>query len=241
MVSPREPNDVVEPLPTGEQVGEPARRIPWVCAFVMAASVALFLLQNTLAIAVAIPGVGTRGIQRFALFGPLVQSGEYWRMLSYAFEHAPASSPMGVLHIFFNMSVVYSLGFGMERAIGSARFAFVSLITAVGAAAFSLFFKWNTVMVGASGMILGWAGAMLLLVTREGRRSLGTWLVQIAIISFLPGVSLAGHLGGFLFGLPCGLALKAGPRVFRVAAPFILFGTGVVALVAGSGKFAVRG
>ena len=236
MVSPRdEPRRVLEPLPTHEQAPEPRRRIPWVCGFVIAASAALFLMRDGLMLQVSIPGRGTGLMQRFALFGPLVQQGEYWRLLSYAFEHG------GALHLFFNMSVVFSLGFDMERAIGSARFAFISLVSAVGAAAFSLFFDFDTVMVGASGMILGWAGAMLLMVTREGRRSLGIWLAQIAVISLLPGISWAGHLGGFLFGLPCGLAMRSGPRMFRLAAPFILFLTAVVALVAASGRFAVRG
>jgi rhomboid protease GluP len=235
MVSQRdEPRRVLEPLPTEEQAPEPQRRIPWVCGFVIAASVVLFLLRDQLAIQVSGPGFRTGAMQRFALFGPLVRSGEYWRLASCAFEHANA------LHIFFNMSVVYSLGFGLERAIGSARFAFISLVSAVGASAFSLFASFDTPMVGASGMILGWAGAMLLLVTREGRRSLGVWLVQIAVISLLPGVSLAGHLGGFVFGLPCGLALKGGPRVFRVAAPVILFLTAIVAVVASSGRFTLR-
>jgi rhomboid protease GluP len=234
MVSPREePRRVLEPLPTHEQTPEPRRRIPWVCGFVLAASVALFLMKAGLMLQVTMPGVGTFALQRFALFGPLVQQGEYWRLLSYAFEHGNA------IHIFFNMSVVFSLGFDMERAIGSARFAFISLVTAVGAAAFSLFFDFGTPMVGASGMILGWAGAMLLLVTREGRRSLGIWLAQIAVISLLPGISWAGHLGGFLFGLPCGLAMKGGPRVFRLAAPVILFLTAVIALISSSGRFAL--
>ena len=233
MVSPREPRRVLEPLPTEEQAPEPRRRIPWVCGFVIAASVVLFLLKDQLALRVSVPGVGAFALQRFALFGPLVQQGEYWRLLSYAFEHG------GALHIFFNMSVVASLGFDMERAIGSARFALISLVTAVGAAAFSLFFDFGTPMVGASGMILGWAGAMLLMVTREGRRSLWIWLAQIAVISLLPGISWAGHLGGFLFGLPCGLALRSGPQVFRFAVPILLFLTAVVALVASSGRFAL--
>ncbi|MBF5045577.1 rhomboid family intramembrane serine protease [Aggregicoccus sp. 17bor-14] len=231
MVSPREPRrvlepvDPLEPLPTQEQTPVPARRIPWVCGFVMAASVALFLLQARLAIPVQVSGGGVEEVPRFALFGPWVQAGQYWRLLSCAFEHG------GALHIFFNMSVVYSLGFGLERAIGSARFLLISVVSALGASAFSLFFNFHTVMLGASGMILGWAGAMLLLVTREGRRSLGVWLAQIAVISLIPGVSWAGHLGGFLFGLPCGFALKKGPQVFRYAAPVILFVTAVVAFV----------
>jgi hypothetical protein len=45
-------------------------------------------------------------------------------------------------------------------------------------------------------------------------------------------VSWAGHLGGFLFGLPCGVALRQGRSVYSVALPFILFITAVVAMLA---------
>lgn len=161
-----------------------------------------------------------------ALYGPLVQQGEYWRMLTCVFEHG---SP---LHILFNMSVVWTLGFMLERAIGSWRFLGLSIVTALGASAFALFFDFDRPMVGASGMILGWAGAMLPIATEQGRRQLGTWLVQVVIISLLPGVSWAGHLGGFLFGLPCGVALRMGRSVYARALPLILFITAVVAMFA---------
>jgi membrane associated rhomboid family serine protease len=161
-----------------------------------------------------------------ALYGPLVQQGEYWRLLSSVFEHG------SVLHLLFNMSVVYTLGFMLERAIGSWRFLGLSFVTALGASAFSLFFNFDLPTVGASGMILGWAGVMLPIATEQGRRELGMWLVQVVVISLIPGVSWAGHLGGFLFGLPCGVALRMGGPVYARALPLILFITAVVAMFA---------
>jgi membrane associated rhomboid family serine protease len=161
-----------------------------------------------------------------ALYGPLVQRGEYWRMVSCAFEHG------GPLHLLFNMSVVYTLGFMLERVIGAWRFLGLSLVTCLGSSSFALFFNFDVPTVGASGVILGWAGAMSLIATSQGRRELGIWLIQVIIISLLPGVSWAGHLGGFLFGLPCGLALRLGKPVYARALPLILFITAVVALYA---------
>ncbi len=73
---------------------------------------------------------------------------------------------------------------------------------------------------------------MFVTAGRELRRSLLFWLLQVAAISLLPGVSWAGHLGGFLFGLPMGLALRSGPRVFGRAAPLLLAITAVVAYIA---------
>ena len=86
-------------------------------------------------------------------------------------------------------------------------------------------------------MILGWAGAMIPISSAQGRRSLWIWLVQIAAISFiLPNVSWQGHLGGFLFGLPCGVALRYGTQVFRYVAPVLLFLSAAAAVVVGSGR-----
>jgi rhomboid protease GluP len=163
----------------------------------------------------------------WALYGPALERGDWWRLISYALEHG---SP---LHILFNMSVVWTLGIPLERTLGSWRFLIISIATCLGAAAVSLFFAFNQEMVGASGMILGWAGAMLPIANRTGRRQLGVWLVQVAIISLLPHVSWQGHLGGFLFGLPFGFALRAGPRVFSYLAPVLLVGAAAVAAVAG--------
>jgi len=219
-----------EPQGPQEPPAQPRQRWPVVCGTVLVGSVLMFLAgrshiipplsSNPDGLALAQEGIP------LALYGPLVQLGEYWRMVSCAFEHG---SP---LHLLFNMSVVYTLGFMLERAIGSWRFLGLCVVTAVGSSAFALFFNFDVPMVGASGMILGWAGAMIPIATEQGRKELGIWLVQVVVISLLPGVSWAGHLGGFLFGLPCGVALRLGAPVYRLALPLILFITAVVAMFA---------
>ncbi|MBN1207404.1 MAG: rhomboid family intramembrane serine protease [Myxococcaceae bacterium] len=216
--------------PSAEPPLPPRQRWPVVCGTVIVSCVAMFFLGR----AGLVPPLSSapEGIMLaeaklpLALYGPLVQRGEYWRMLSCALEHG------GPLHLLFNMSVVYTLGFMFERAIGSLRFLGLCVVTALGSSAFALFFNFNIPMVGASGMILGWAGAMLPMATSQGRQQLGLWLVQVLIISLLPGVSWAGHLGGFLFGLPCGVALRLGAPVYSRALPLILFITAVVAMFA---------
>ena len=229
----RAPRILDEPSPG--QPGQPpprrpSQRWPVVCGTVLVGSVVLYLLgfQHLLPQLSSQPDgmtLAQNGIP-LALYGPLVQHGEYWRLLSCVFAHG---SP---LHLLFNMSVVYTLGFMLERAIGSWRFLGLCLVTALGASAFSLFFNFDVPMVGASGMILGWAGGMLPISTEQGRKDLGIWLVQVVVISLIPGVSWAGHLGGFLFGLPCGVALKMGKPVYARALPLILFITAVVAMFA---------
>ncbi|HME92257.1 MAG TPA: rhomboid family intramembrane serine protease, partial [Myxococcaceae bacterium] len=143
-------------------------------------------------------------------------------------------------HIFFNMSAVYTLGAALERGLGTWRFALVSLATCLGSAAFALFFSFRVPTVGASGMILGWAGAMLPISTRAGRQNLLIWLVQVAVISLLPGVSWQGHLGGFLFGLPCGIALRAGARWFNLFGPLVAVMAAVIAVLAANPQVLAR-
>ena len=180
--------------------------VPWFSGALIAASAARFLAD-----------ISEGGEHPWQLYGPAVRAGEWWRLLSYAIEHG------NLIHIVVNMSVVWTLGFGLERLLGTWRFALFSLVGCLGSAAFALWFNFTTPTVGASGMIIGWAGAMLPIANRATRQSLVIWLVQIAIISFLPFVSWSGHLGGFVFGFACGLALRAGSRAFAYLAPILLF------------------
>ena len=161
------------------------------------------------------------------LYGPYVTAGQWWRVLGDVFVHG------GILHIGFNMMVVISIGFVFERAIGSLRMLVISLVGALGASAFALHFNYTVPTIGASGMILAWVGAMLPIANRRFRANLWVWLVEIAVISLLPGVSWAAHLGGFLTGLPCGFALREGKR-FWLIAPFLLLGAVLLAYAAGS-------
>ncbi|MCP3145248.1 rhomboid family intramembrane serine protease [Pyxidicoccus xibeiensis] len=211
-------------------VKAPALPRPWVGYAVLVGAVGMFLAEEFRLIPkglVAPDGtLLSEQVGPLALYGPLVQAGQYWRMLTAVLEHG------GILHLVFNMSVVVTLGFTLERGIGSARFLGLTVVSALGSSAFSLIFNFDVTTVGASGMILGWAGAMLPISTREGRRELFIWLAQVAVLSLLPFVSWAGHLGGFLFGLPCGVALRMGRQVYARALPIILFLTLVVVLFA---------
>jgi membrane associated rhomboid family serine protease len=211
--------------PLDPHVPPPAQPVPLVCYAVIGLSVAMFFVLDKMLPYTMVPELG--GTLRWgALYGPLVQQGEYWRVLGTAIEHGD------VLHLLMNMSVVWTLGLSLERAMGSGRFLLLSLITALGSSFLVLLLGFDRPAVGASGMILGWAGCMLPISTPEGRRSLYVWLAQILVISLLPFVSWQGHLGGFLFGLPVGFALRLGPRRFRVAAPILLFLAAVATLLA---------
>jgi rhomboid protease GluP len=193
----------------------PWHQVPWFAGGVLVASVGIFLLE-------LLPEWRELKPQLW-LYGPqVVREGEWYRVLTTVVTHAD------LIHIGFNMMVLWTLGIAFERGIGTGRFALVSFITALGSAAFVLALAYGNPTVGASGMILGWAGAMIPIATEQGRKQLWAWLAQVAFISALPlffpnfPISWQGHLGGFLFGLPCGLLLRNRARHFAVGAPVLL-------------------
>lgn len=165
------------------------------------------------------------------LYGPAVAKGEWWRLFTTLVTHG------GPIHLFFNMSVVWTVGRVLEVLLGSVRFFLVTLVTGLGAGLFVLMVNYEVPTVGMSGAILGWVGLLLPIIRKEGRRQLVVWLVQVTLISLLPGVSWAGHLGGFLAGLPLGFALRKGPKAFSVALPVTAFVLAVLTFLAGTGRF----
>jgi len=129
----------------------------------------------------------------------------WWRYLSYAFVHG------SLLHIAFNTWVLVDLGRMYEArrvwgdvlgafALGTAMGAYLSQIAQGGQ---------PLVLVGASGGVLGIAGALLadlirspLPSDRRLMRSLLQWMALITLFSLaVPGVSLWGHVGGVVGGL----------------------------------------
>lgn len=127
----------------------------------------------------------------------LVDAGQWWRVVTSAFTHA------GVVHLALNMLALLLFGSELERTIGKARYLTVYLVSALGgAAALQLFGEYLGGVVGASGAIYGLLGAfgVVLVKQKQDLRGLLTLLAINLVISFLPGVSLLGHLGGLVAG-----------------------------------------
>jgi len=198
-MSPKKP-EAFPDMPMGHSPAKPRqapRRVPWVSYAYMAVCIALFSLSTFLGF-----GPHERWIQEFGLFLPAIQDGQWWRMFTCHFLHGD------IVHISFNMFVLYSLGRGLEMHIGPGLFLWASVLGALGTAWSSMLFGApGSTMVGASGVIISWAGVMLPLATRHARKALLFWFAQIAVLSLLPGISLAGHAGGAVAGLACGFAV----------------------------------
>lgn len=143
--------------------------------------------------------------------GPL--GGQYWRLLTYAWLHA------GTLHLGMNVALLVWVGRIVERRTGSAVTLGVYL---AGAVVGGLFIAVKTSMDPQPGVSLGASAAISALLTcalallhrpaaaafgqPTGVR-LGLWAVLVGAValSFLPGVSLVGHVGGLALGAVLGV------------------------------------
>jgi rhomboid protease GluP len=171
---------------------------------------------------------------RFILYGPAVAAGEWWRVLTSNVEHV---TPM---HILMNGLSIFSFGPVVERQVGTARLLLISLICALASSATALAFMWFYPSAGASGVIAGWLGLALPLSDGRARKVLVQWTILLVLVSLVPRVSWAAHLGGFVGGLIPGLLIRAGARrnparplaaFDRAALPLLLAAAAAVWLV----------
>jgi len=137
--------------------------------------------------------------ERFVLFVPLVDQGDWWRLFTSMFLH------WSILHIAFNMIALYSIGSVVEQYLGTARFLPLYLVSGLAGSAGALLQAPASPIAGASGAVFGILGAMLVLEWNVTNRWAGqalTWIVINLAISFtVPGISWGGHVGGLIGGI----------------------------------------
>jgi membrane associated rhomboid family serine protease len=133
-------------------------------------------------------------------------AGDSWRIFTFSFLH------LNTLHLTLNVASLYWLGGIVERRIGAAGmlavFAGGAVMSGVAGMLLGPFLPTSGIAVGASGAVFGLLAAAVILVFRPRserdrrlRSILSACLVAAAVTSFLPNVSLAGHVGGLLGGL----------------------------------------
>lgn len=155
----------------------------------------------------------------FVLFGPLIAEGEWWRAASGGFLHG------GLLHIAFNMYALYLFGPMLEKALGKVRFVAIYLGGLAGGSLGVVAFNWDQPTLGASGAVLGLAGALAAVLASQGRSIFQTGLGGIFLINLLlpliPGfrISFWGHFGGIAGGFLVAGVISQAPKVLgRTAA-----------------------
>jgi membrane associated rhomboid family serine protease len=145
----------------------------------------------------------------FGLFGPSVAEGEWYRLLTSGFLHA------GLIHIGFNMFLLFVLGRLLEPSLGTPRFLALYFASLLAGSCGALVVEPNALTVGASGAIFGLAGATFVIARGRGMDALageiGFLIVFNLIFSFVAeNISVGGHVGGLVGGVICALAIVAG-------------------------------
>ena len=146
------------------------------------------------------------------LFGPAVhEGGDWWRTVTSGFVH------VSILHIAFNMYLLFILGRLLEPSIGTPRFVFLYFASLLAGSFLALWFTPDTVSAGASGAIFGVLGATF--VIARGRKvdaiagQVGFLIVINLVFTFADtGISLGAHVGGLVAGVLCGLLIVAGEQ-----------------------------
>ncbi len=176
-------------------------------------------------------------------FWPLVfTQGEWWRCLTYAYTHG------GVIHLAFNMMVLYQVGPAIEGEIGTLRFVTLYTATALTATLAGLLWHPAVPVVGASGSLFGLIGFAIAYYHRIGgpaahelRNFMVRWAAFAFVFGLLVGADNAGHAGGALGGAALGLILPLGVRGRNSMKPLfnLLGAASVVATLASLGLLAL--
>ena len=145
---------------------------------------------------------------------PGIDDGAYYRLFTAMFIH------YGLIHLLFNMWALWVLGRTLEAALGPVRFLALYLISGLGGnvAAYVLFP--NSLTAGASTALFGLFAALFVVLRRLRRdtSSVVPILVLNLVITFaVPGISIAGHIGGLVTGGVVAAGLAYAPKEKRTA------------------------
>jgi rhomboid family protein len=161
---------------------------PWV-ARLIATNVALFAL-----------GVAMPDLWMTLALRPRLMLQQPWTPITYMFVHG------GLMHVFFNMLMLYFSGPRVEERLGSRRFIVLYLLSGLGGAVLSLLTP-NATIVGASGATFGvflayarfWPRDRFLIwgIAPVEARVLVLISTAISLLGFGRGIAHWAHLGGY--------------------------------------------
>ncbi len=151
--------------------------------------------------------VGGGSVDGRTLIG--VDEGEWYRLVTGGFLHA------SLIHIAFNMYLLYVLGRQLERALGTVDFGILYLAGLLGGSFGALLVNPNGFTVGASGAVFGLMGGWIMFARSRGIDFMNSGIAGLVLINILltfsiSGISVGGHLGGLAGGLIVGWLLTVG-------------------------------
>jgi membrane associated rhomboid family serine protease len=163
------------------------------------------------------------GLAKFFIQDP---QNDYYRLVTSGFLH------FGIIHLAFNMLLLFQLGQMLERVVGRVRFALLYAAGLLGGSLGVVIMDTRSITGGASGAVFGLMAAAAVGLHRQGvnvfSTGIGTTLLLNLFITFaIPGISIGGHLGGAAAGVICGFVMmapkwKAYPKWATYATPAVV-------------------
>lgn len=166
-----------------------------------------------------------------AKFGPAIQAGDWYRLISPVFLHA------GLFHIAANTFALVLFGPRLEQEFGTIAFFATYIVSGVCGVAASYLVS-PVLSVGASGAVFGMVGAYGIYLVRN-RREFGDQVNRVILNLILilginivfglvwPGIDQGAHIGGLIAG--AAMAFVVSPRkVVHIEDDFMLFGAPIV-------------
>ena len=198
-----------------------------VTALIVAINVAMFVLLS-------VTGGADDSINLYrwgAKFGPAIQAGDWYRLISPVFLHA------GLFHIAANTFALVIFGPRLEQEFGALAFVATYIVAGVCGVAASYLVS-PTLSVGASGAVFGMVGAYGIFLVRNRREFGGQvnrvilnliFILGINIVFGLvwPGIDQGAHIGGLIAGAAMGFVVSP-RRVVNIEDDFMLFGAPIV-------------
>lgn len=144
----------------------------------------------------------------------------YYRMITAAFLHA------NLIHLVVNMYALYVVGSSIEGYFGKGKYLLIYFLSALGSSLLSVVFLKGGYSLGASGAIFGLLGAYLYFAYQYRvymSNVLKNQLIPIIVINFaiglIPGIDMAGHVGGLVMGLLVSKAIGTDRQSFSEQIP----------------------
>lgn len=166
-----------------------------------------------------------------AKFGPAIQAGDWYRLISPVFLHA------GLFHIAANTFALVLFGPRLEQEFGTVAFLATYIVSGICGVVASYLVS-PVLSVGASGAVFGMVGAYGVYLVRN-RREFGDQVNRVILNLILilginivfglvwPGIDQGAHIGGLIAG--AAMALVVSPRrVVQIEDDFMLFGAPIV-------------
>lgn len=162
-------------------------------------SVAMFLAMSVVG-----SSTSTFTLYQFGALLPesMSRSGEWYRFFSAIFIH------IGIMHLVMNGVFLYVFAPYIEKKLGKTRYFFFFILSGALSFLFPFFLNPDTITAGASGALYSLLAMHVFLIWKEpftyaqgDKQAVYVITIFGFIMSFFtPGVSFAGHVGGFVMG-----------------------------------------